>query len=93
VSDSRALPSSRAVLVSVSGVLAIAVGSSVLVLLTDLPVYIVYAIWIAPLVVLIPYACPPAEKRAYGIWTVAAALVVPTVATVSVVWLVLIRAQ
>jgi hypothetical protein len=85
--------SSRAVLISVSVVVAIALGSAALVLLTDLPLSLVYAVWIAPLVVLIPYAYPPAEGRRYGVWTVAAALVLPAVATVWVVWLVLIRAH
>jgi hypothetical protein len=81
----------RAVLVTVSIVVVIASGAAVLVLLTDLPLFLVYAVWIAPVVVLIPYAYPPADKRRYGVWTVAAALVLPASAAAWIVWLVLTR--
>jgi uncharacterized membrane protein len=81
----------RALLVTVSIVVVIASGAAVLALLTDLPLFLVYAVWIAPVVVLIPYAYPPADKRRYGVWTVAAALVLPALAAACVVWLVLTR--
>jgi hypothetical protein len=82
---------SRAVRVTVLTVLVIASGAAALALLTDLPLFLVYAVWIAPVVVLIPYAYPPAQERRYGIWTVATALVLPAVAATWVVWLVLTR--
>jgi len=37
-------------------VVVIASSAAVLVLLTDVPLFLVYAVWIAPVVVLIPYA-------------------------------------
>jgi hypothetical protein len=85
------LRGSRAVLVTGSIVVVIASGAAALALLTDLPSFLVYAVWVAPVVVLIPYAYPRAERRRYGIWTVLAALVLPVVAAVWVVWLVLNR--
>jgi hypothetical protein len=81
----------RAVQVTVLIVVAIASGATALALLTDLPLFLVYAVWIAPVVALIPYAYPPPEKRRYGVRTVAGALVLPAVAATWVVWLVLTR--
>jgi hypothetical protein len=69
----------------------IASGSTALLLLTDLHLFFVYAVWIAPVVVLIPYAYLPPERRRYGVWTVAAALVLPTVVVTWVIWLILTR--
>ena len=85
------VPGRRAVRVTVLSVAVIASGAAALALFTDLPLFLVYAVWIAPVVVLIPYAYPAAEKRQYGIWTVAAALVLPAAAATWVVWLVLTR--
>ncbi len=81
----------RAVLFTVSIVVVIALGVAALALLTDLPLFLVYAVWIAPVVALIPYAYPPADKRRYGVWTVAAALVLPALAAAWVIWLILTR--
>jgi hypothetical protein len=81
----------RTVLVTVSIVVVVASGVVVLALLTDLTLFLVYAVWIAPVVVLIPYAYPPADKRSYGVWTVVGALVLPASAAACVVWLVLTR--
>jgi hypothetical protein len=83
----------RAVVVTVSLVVVIASGAAVLALLTDLPLSLVYAVWIAPVVVLIPYAYPPADKRSYGVWTVAASLVLPALAAASIIWLILTRGK
>jgi len=69
----------------------IASGAAALALLTDLPLLYVYAVFIAPVVVLIPYAYPPPEKRRYGAWTVAAALLLPAVTSTWVIWLILTR--
>jgi hypothetical protein len=68
-----------------------ALGTAALVLLTDLPLFLVLAVWIAPVVVLIPYAYPAPGKGQYGLWTVAAALALPAVAATWIVWLVLTR--
>jgi hypothetical protein len=70
---------------------AIAAGSAALVVFTDLQLFLVFGVWIAPVVVLIPYAYPSAERRSYGLWTVAAALALPAAASVWVIWLVLTR--
>jgi hypothetical protein len=83
----------RAVVVTVSIVVVVASGAAVLALLTDLPLSLVYAVWIAPVVVLIPYAYPPADKRSYGVWTVAASLVLPALAAASIIWLILTRGK
>jgi hypothetical protein len=83
----------RAVVVTVSLVVVVASGAAVLALLTDLPLSLVYAVWIAPVVVLIPYAYPPADKRSYGVWTVAASLVLPALAAASIIWLILTRGK
>jgi hypothetical protein len=83
----------RAVVVTVSLVVVVASGAAVLALLTDLPLSFVYAVWIAPVVVLIPYAYPPADKRSYGVWTVAASLVLPALAAASIIWLILTRGK
>ena len=66
-------------------------GAAALMLLTDLPLFLVIAVLIAPVVVLIPYSYPPVERRPYGVWTVVAALVLPALATTWVVWLVVTR--
>ncbi len=76
-------------LVALLIVVVIASGAAALVLLTELPLFLAYAVWIAPVVVLIPYTHSPADRRPYGIWTVAAALVLPAVAAAWVIWLVL----
>ena len=81
----------RAIRVTVLIIVVIASGAAALALLTDLPLFLVYAVWIAPVVVLIPHAYPRAEKRLYGVWTVAAALVLPAVVATWVVWLILTR--
>jgi hypothetical protein len=83
----------RAVVVTVSLVIVVASGAAGLALLTDLPLSLVYAVWIAPVVVLIPYAYPPADKRSYGVWTVAASLVLPALAAASIIWLILTRGK
>jgi hypothetical protein len=81
-----------AVLITV--IVALIASSTVaVVLLTDLPLFLVSAVWIAPVVVFIPYAYPSAERRRYGAGTAAAALVLPAVATAWVLWLVLIHAH
>jgi uncharacterized membrane protein len=85
--------SRRAGLVTVLIVFVIASSAAVLVLLTDVPLFLVYAVWIAPVVVLIPYAYPPADKRSYGVWTVAASLVLPALAAASIIWLILTRGK
>jgi hypothetical protein len=75
--------------------IAVVIASSVaaLVLLTDVPLFLGYAVWIAPLIVLIPYAYPSAERRCYGVGTVAAALVLPAGAAAWVLWLVITHAH
>jgi hypothetical protein len=83
----------RAVVVTVSLVVVIASGAAVLALLTDLPLSLVYAVWIAPVVVLIPYAYPSAERRGYGVGTVAAALALPAGTATWVLWLVITHAH
>jgi hypothetical protein len=69
----------------------IAAGTAALILLTDLPLFLVNAVWIAPVVVLIPYVYSSAERRPYGIWTAVAALVLPAATSAWVVWLFLAR--
>ena len=83
----------RAGLVTVSIVVVIASSAAVLVLLTDVPLFLVYAVWIAPVVVLIPYAYPSAERRSYGVGTVTAALVLPAGTATWVLWLVITHAH
>ena len=84
--------SARIVLVPALVVLALAAGSTALLFLTDVPLSLVYALWVAPLAVLIPHASRSGQP-AYDLRTAAAALVLPTVAGVWVVWLVVIRAH
>jgi hypothetical protein len=55
---------------------------------TDLQLFLASGIWIAPVVVLIPLVFP---TRPYGLRTVVAALVLPTITSIWVVWLVLIH--
>jgi hypothetical protein len=81
----------RAVLATVLIGAPIASGAAVLAMLTDLPTFLVLAVWIAPAVVLVPYAYLPPETRPYGIATVVAALVLPAAVATWVVWLVLTR--
>jgi uncharacterized membrane protein len=83
----------RAGLVTLLIVVVIASSAAVLVLLTDVPLFLVYAVWIAPVVVLIPYAYPSAERRGYGVGTVAAALVLPAATATWVLWLVITHAH
>jgi hypothetical protein len=79
--------------VTVSIGVAIASSTAALVRLTDVPLFLSYAIWVAPLVVLIPYAYPSAERRGYGVGTAAAALVLPVAIATWVLWLVVIHAH
>jgi hypothetical protein len=79
------------VIVTLSIVGAIVASSAALLLFTTLPLFLVSGIWVAPVVVLIPYAYPPAGRRAYGMWTLVAALVLPAITSVWVVWLILTR--
>jgi len=81
----------EALRVTVLIIALLALGSVALALLTDLPTFLVLAVWIAPVVVIIPYAYPAPGKGQYGLWTVAAALVLPAVAATWIVWLVLTR--
>ncbi len=74
-------------------VVVIASSTAALVLLTDVPLFLAFAVWMAPVVVLIPYAYPSAETRRYGVGTVAAALLLPTVIATWVLWLVIIHAH
>jgi hypothetical protein len=83
----------RTVLVTVSILVAIALSAVAFVRLTDVPLFLVYASWIGPLVVLIPYAFSSAGNRPYGAGTLAAALLLPTVTAVWVLWLVVIHAH
>jgi hypothetical protein len=83
---------SRNVLVGAAIAGSMAAGAAVLSLWTDLPLFVAFGVWIAPLVVLIPYAYPQG-RRAYGLRTVVAALAVPAVATAWVVWLFLTHGQ
>ena len=75
--------------------IAVLIASSAvaLPLLTDLPLPLVFAVWVAPVVVLIPYAYSSPESRRYGARTVAGALVVPAAAAGWVLWLVLTHAH
>jgi len=88
-----ALRTSRTVVVSVSIAVAAAAGAVALVRFSSLPRSFDYAVWVAPLAVLTPYACVRADRRGYGLRTAAAALVVPTAATVWILWLLLIHAH
>jgi hypothetical protein len=83
----------RAVLVTVLIAVVIASSAAAFVLSTDVPLFLVYSVSIGPVVVLIPYAYPPPERRPYGAGTVAAALVLPIVTAVWVLWLVVIHAH
>jgi hypothetical protein len=74
-------------------VVAIAASATAFALLTDVGLFFVYAGWAAPVVVLIPYAYPSAERRSYGLGTVVAALVLPVAVAVWVLWLVVIHAH
>jgi hypothetical protein len=83
----------RAVLVTVFIVVVIASSAATLVLLTDVALFLALAVWIAPVVVLIPYAHPSVERRHYGVGTVAAALILPAVTAIWVLWLVIIHSH
>lgn len=81
---------SLAALVTASiGVIGAVTGA--LVAFTDLEFFLASGIWVAPVVVLIPYAFPQGGRRAYGLWTVVAALALPAFSGIWVVWLVLTR--
>jgi hypothetical protein len=83
----------RAVLITVFIVVVIASSATTLVLLTDVALFLALAIWIAPVVVLIPFAYPSVERRHYGVGTVVAALILPTVTAIWVLWLVIIHSH
>lgn len=82
---------SRAVLVTASIVGVMVAGTGALLMLTDLEFFLASGVWIGPVVVFIPYAFPQGGQRAYGLWTVVAALALPTFTGIWVVWLVLTR--
>jgi hypothetical protein len=83
----------RAVLVTVFIVVVIASSATTLVLLTDVALSLALAVWIAPVLVLIPYAYPSDGRRHYGVGTVAAALILPAVTAIWVLWLVIIHSH
>jgi hypothetical protein len=83
----------RRVLVTASALVVTASASAALLAFTDLPLFVVYAVWVGPVVGLLPYAYPGPHRRSYGLWTALAALVLPVGATVWVVWLVLDRTR
>jgi hypothetical protein len=83
----------RIALVTVSIVIGIASSAAALVLSTDVPLFLAYSVWVGPVVVLVPYAYASTERRPYGAGTVAAALVLPIVSAVWVLWLVVIHAH
>ncbi|PWU21818.1 MAG: hypothetical protein C5B48_10885, partial [Candidatus Rokuibacteriota bacterium] len=64
-------------------------GTAALLVFTDLQLFLACGIWIAPVVVLIPFVFPARAQRAYGLQTVVAALVLPAITSIWVVWLVL----
>jgi hypothetical protein len=64
-------------------------GVAALLLFTDLELFLASGVWIAPVVVLIPFVFPARAQRAYGLPTVVAALVLPAITSIWVVWLVL----
>jgi uncharacterized membrane protein YqjE len=74
---------------SIAGVMVAA--TSALVVLIDLPFFLASGIWIAPVVVLIPYAFRQDGRRAYELRTVVLALALPAIAGIWVVRLVLTR--
>ena len=76
-------------LVTVSAVTVIVGGVASLLVFTDLQLFLAFGIWIAPVVVLIPFVYPADGERAYGLRTVVAALVLPAITGIWVVWLVL----
>jgi hypothetical protein len=80
VRDQRLLVASAVVLVTAATTILLA-------LFTDLDAYLLYAIWPAPLIVLLSSVWAPREQPGSGLWTVAAALALPTVASIWVVWL------
>lgn len=82
---------SRAVLATASIVGVMVAGTGVVLIFTDLEFFLASGVWIAPVVVLIPYAFPQGGQRAYGLRTVVAALALPAFAGIWVVWLVLTR--
>jgi hypothetical protein len=87
------LDARRAVFISVLIAGLIASSAVALLLLTDVPLFLVFAVWVAPVVVLIPYVYPLADRRRYGAGTVAAALGVPVATAGWVLWLVVIHAH
>jgi hypothetical protein len=91
------MPSRGLSLVAVAGtalcVLVIASSAVALVLLTDVPLFLALCVWIAPVVVLLPYAYSTAPRRRDAVVTAAAALVLPIAAAIWVLWLVVIHAH
>jgi hypothetical protein len=81
------------VIVTVSVVGVIVASGALVLAVTDLPLFLVSGIWVAPAVVLIPYAFPHGGRRAYGIWTVVAALALAAITTTWIVWLILTRGR
>jgi hypothetical protein len=87
------LRGSRELIVTPSIVGVIAAGGAALWALTDLPLFLVGGIWVAPVVVLISYAYPQGGRRAYGILTMVAALALPALTTIWMIWLILTRGR
>jgi hypothetical protein len=85
------LRSSLAALVAASIIGVMGAVTGALVAFTDLEFFLASGIWVAPVVVLIPYAFPQGGRRAYGLWTVVVALALPACSGIWVVWLVLTR--
>jgi hypothetical protein len=83
------LRGSQTALVTASIAAVIVGGVAALLVFTELQLFLASGIWIAPVVVLIPFVFPARAERAYGFRTVVAALVLPAVTTIWVVWLVL----
>jgi hypothetical protein len=87
--DFQSLHGSRTALITASIAAVIVGGVAALLVFTDLRLFLASAIWIAPVVVLIPFVFPAGAQRAYGLRTVIAALVLPAITSIWVVWLVL----
>jgi hypothetical protein len=68
-----------------------AAGTGALIVFADLHFFLASGVWVAPVVVFIPYAFPQSGRRAYGLWTVVAALALPAITVFWIVWLVVTR--